>query len=153
MNEGIKITRVLLTVLNILSHSGQPAAARQLVSYCSFSLSLLLFLLSYAIALLFYLFHMLRVLRPPSLDVILSVYILHMLSVEAAPSQLPCVSGWLRSCSPFLFYVLVNFHLAECRPNHVYKMAAFPQEKGMPEHPIPFLAPGHHLLNTRCRWP
>jgi hypothetical protein len=44
---------LMLTVLNILSYSGQPAAACQLISYCSFALSLLLLLLSYAISLLF----------------------------------------------------------------------------------------------------
>ncbi len=64
---------LVLTVLNILSHSGQPAAARQLISYCSYSLSLLLLLSSYAIALLFHCLHMLWVLRPPSLNVVLSV--------------------------------------------------------------------------------
>ncbi len=44
----------MLTVLNLLSYAGQPAAARQFVSYCLHALSLIMLLLSYAINLLSY---------------------------------------------------------------------------------------------------
>jgi hypothetical protein len=74
----------VLTVPNILSHSGQPAAARQLISYCSLILSLLLLLGLYAISLLFdslYSFHMLSVLRSLSLNVKLLACYLHMLFI------------------------------------------------------------------------
>jgi hypothetical protein len=44
----------MLTVLNLLSYAGQPAAARQFVSFVLHAFSLFMLLISYAIYLLSY---------------------------------------------------------------------------------------------------
>ncbi len=53
---------------------------------------------------------MLRVLRYPSLNVIHPFALSNAFFVEAS-APLLLLSGWLRSCFPYLFFVLEDFFL------------------------------------------
>ncbi len=107
---------------------------------------------------LFFCFHMLRVLRSPSLNVIHTSSSFKCHFVEASASLLPFLSGWLRSCFPYSFFVLEVFFFfsGDDSRNCVYNVAALPlggacqSTRSSPLHP---LAPGHLSLYTRCRWP
>jgi hypothetical protein len=103
---------------------------------------------------MFLCFHMLRVLRSPSLNVIQPSSSFNCLFVEASASLPLFLSGWLRSCFPYPFSVLEVFSFCNDRRNRVYNVAALPLGGACQSIQFdPSLCTQSFVPYTRCRWP